>query len=53
MNTQDIDRLSKQKAYDLYDSGVIHTLEIGTTKGLQDIHRYLFNNFRTPDMSQI
>jgi len=44
MNTQEIDRLSKQKAYDLYDYGVIHTLEIGTTKGLQDIHRYLFNN---------
>lgn len=43
MNTQEIDSLSKQKAYDLYDSGVIHTFEIGTTQGLQDIHRHLFN----------
>ncbi|TNH04711.1 cell filamentation protein Fic [Testudinibacter sp. TR-2022] len=43
MNTQQIDQLSKQKAYDLYDSGAIHQLEIGTTKGLQQIHRYLFD----------
>lgn len=43
MNTQQIDLLSKQKAYDLYDSGAIHQLEIGTTKGLQQIHHYLFN----------
>jgi len=48
MKTQDIDlneidKLSKQKAYDLYDSGAIHTIEIGTTKGLQDIHHYLFD----------
>lgn len=43
MNTQQIDLLSKQKAYDLYDSGAIHRLEIGTTKGLQQIHHYLFD----------
>ncbi|KAE9527158.1 protein adenylyltransferase Fic [Testudinibacter aquarius] len=43
MNTQQIDQLSKQKAYYLYDSGAIHRLEIGTTKGLQQIHRYLFD----------
>lgn len=43
MDTQQIDYLSKQKAYDLYDSGVIHTLEVGTTQGLQAIHRYLFD----------
>ncbi|WP_159991432.1 protein adenylyltransferase Fic [Pelistega ratti] len=41
--TQEIDQLSKQKAYELYDSGTIHQLEIGTTKGLQAIHHYLFN----------
>lgn len=40
--TQEIDRLSKENAYRLYDSGDIHRLEVGTTKGLQDIHRYLF-----------
>jgi len=43
MNTQEIDALSKQKAYDLYDSGEIHRIEIGTTAGLQTIHRYLFD----------
>ncbi|TNH06404.1 protein adenylyltransferase Fic [Testudinibacter sp. TR-2022] len=43
MNTQQIDQLSKQKAYYLYDSGAIHRLQIGTTKGLQQIHRYLFD----------
>ena len=43
MNTQEIDALSKQKAYDLYDSGAIHRVEIGTTAGLQNIHRYLFD----------
>ncbi|MEI6067073.1 MAG: Fic family protein [Methylococcaceae bacterium] len=43
MNTQEIDALSKQKAYDLYDSGAIHRIEIGTTAGLQTIHRYLFD----------
>ena len=43
MNTQKIDALSKQKAYDLYDSGAIHCLEIGSTAGLQAIHRYLFS----------
>jgi cell filamentation protein len=43
MNTQEIDALSKQKAYALYDSGAIHHIEIGTTAGLQAIHRYLFD----------
>ncbi len=43
--TQEIDRLSKENAYRLYDSGDIHRLEVGTTKGLQDIHRYLFKGF--------
>ncbi|MGF6148813.1 Probable adenosine monophosphate-protein transferase fic [Kingella potus] len=39
---QDTDRQSKLRAYDLYDSGKIHRLEVGTAKGLQDIHRHLF-----------
>jgi cell filamentation protein len=42
MNTQEIDRLSKQKAYELYDSGAIHHIEVGTVAGLQAIHSYLF-----------
>ena len=42
MNTQEIDRLSKQKAYELYDSGAIHSIEVDTTAGLQVIHCHLF-----------
>ncbi len=40
--TKEIDRKSKENAYRLYDSGDIHRLEVGTAKGLQDIHHYLF-----------
>lgn len=42
--TQEIDSKSKENAYRLYDSGDIHGLEVGTVKGLQDIHRYLFQD---------
>jgi len=38
-----IDELSKEKAYSLYDSGDIASLEVGTLKGLVQIHRYLFD----------
>ena len=37
-----LDEKSKQKAYDLFESGAIHAVEIGTVKGLQQIHGYLF-----------
>jgi len=37
-----IDELSKKKAYNLYDSGYINDIEIGTIKGLCQIHKYLF-----------
>lgn len=37
-----LDEKSKRKAYDLFDSGVIHSIEVGTAKGLQQIHAYLF-----------
>ncbi len=40
---KNIDKLSLEKAFQLFDSGDIHVIEIGTTKGLQDIHRYLFH----------
>ncbi|MDO9679658.1 MAG: Fic family protein [Bacteroidales bacterium] len=33
---------SKTKAYALYDSSFIDNIEVGTTKGLQQIHAYLF-----------
>lgn len=37
-----IDGKSKQKAYALFDSSLIDSVEVGTTKGLQQIHSYLF-----------
>ena len=37
-----IDGKSKQKAYSLFESGLIESIETGTVKGLQQIHAYLF-----------
>lgn len=37
-----IDGQSKKKAYTLFESNLINEFEIGTTKGLQQIHAYLF-----------
>lgn len=37
-----IDGKSKSKAYALFESSFIESIEIGTTKGLQQIHGYLF-----------
>lgn len=42
INTQEIDAQSLQKAYKLFESGAIEQIEVGTTKGLCEIHRYLF-----------
>ncbi len=39
---KNIDKLSLDNAYRLFDSGDIETIEIVTTKGLQLIHKYLF-----------
>ena len=38
------ERISKANAKRLYDSGDINNLEIGTYKGLADIHNYLFDD---------
>ena len=38
-----IDGQSKEKAYRIYDSGAINTIEAGTTEGLCQIHKYLFD----------
>jgi cell filamentation protein len=37
-----IDGKSKSKAYALFDSSLLDTIEVGTLKGLQQIHGYLF-----------
>jgi cell filamentation protein len=37
-----IDGKSKTKAYTLFDSSFIDSIEVGTVKGLQQIHAYLF-----------
>ena len=37
-----LDGKSKQRAYELWESGILNTIEVGTTKGLQQIHAYIF-----------
>ena len=37
-----VDGKSKQKAYALFDSELLNEIEVGTVKGLQQIHSYLF-----------
>lgn len=38
------EKITKLKALELYDSGKINTIEIGTFKGLAQIHNYLFSD---------
>lgn len=37
-----IDGQSKKKAYAFFESGMINNIEVGTTKGLRQIHAYIF-----------
>lgn len=37
-----LDEQSKQKAYSLFEDGVINDIEVGTIKGLRQIHAYIF-----------
>lgn len=39
---KNIDKLSLENAYRLFETGDISKMEIGTTNGLQQIHQYLF-----------
>lgn len=41
---QEIDKKSLENAKKLFSSNDIKNIEVGTTKGLQQIHKYLFNN---------
>ena len=41
---KNIDKISLENAYRLFESGAIDTIEIGSTKGLQQIHKYLFDD---------
>ena len=56
---KNIDEKSLEKAYSLFETGKIDKIEIGTTKGLQQIHEYLFGelydfagHIRTKDISK-
>ncbi len=40
---KDADKKSILNAYDLFESGAIDSIEVGTLKGLCDIHRYIFS----------
>ncbi len=40
---KNIDKESIKKAYQLFDTKDIEKIEVGTVKGLQEIHHYLFN----------
>ena len=37
-----LDEKSRQKAYELFENGFIDNVEVGTAKGLQQIHGYIF-----------
>jgi len=39
---ESIDGKSKTKAYQLFESSFVDSIEVGTSKGLQQIHAYLF-----------
>ena len=40
---KNIDKISLENAYRLFETNDIQKIEIGSTKGLQEIHAYLFN----------
>lgn len=39
----EIDKKSLENAKELFSSGYVDNIEVGTTKGLQQIHKYLFD----------
>lgn len=41
---KDEELLSKKRLIELWDNNLIKEFEVGSLKGLQDIHRYLFQD---------
>lgn len=44
MKNKNIDEQSIKNAFQLFETGHINTIEVGTTKGLLQLHHYLFKN---------
>ncbi|MDU7650306.1 MAG: Fic family protein [Anaerococcus vaginalis] len=44
MGTKKEEYLSKKRAVELWDKGIIKEFEVGTFKGLQQIHKYIFQD---------
>lgn len=44
MGTKKEEYLSKKRAIELWDKGIINEFEVGTFKGLQQIHKYIFQD---------
>lgn len=44
MNTRKEEYLSKKKAKELRDKNIINSFEVGTFKGLQQIHKFIFQD---------
>ena len=42
-----VERISKKKALELFENGLLDSLEPGTTASLKAIHKYLFDRSTT------
>lgn len=44
MNTRKEEYLSKKRALEIWDKNIINRFEVGTFKGLRQIHKYIFQD---------